>query len=418
MLVVSSSCSKPSVYTLSKTQSIKIDTLQIENIDFYLETSASMKGYINTNISGTYSLKDVVPFLITDLEKNYDLETTLHTISDESRAYPNSKNVFFNQLREGSLLNGKSSKLQRVFRDVISNTKDNSLSFLVSDCIVDLGNTDSMAEGSLVTNEIYQNLIHEEEMGIAVFKYLSDFNGDYYYDRKNTGARNISKRPYHGTVLTNRPFYIWVFGHKNRVRDLVYKNIIKGYSQSHMYNISLDEIKYDLLEHPKSGKIAVNPDKKNLLIKEIDKKRPAKFTIALKAGNQKNSIHQIISTAKNYRVTPSFLENSITIEVKDAVTLLSEKIPNKSYISNAGYSHFIQPKLTDFDTSVDDVKIHLINETPSWINEATIDDDFGIPATQLEYKTFAFKYITSAFEKAFVDDNSLLEFTLTKQQKQ
>ncbi len=100
-------CSDPQMYSFTKTQTKEIDTFQIERVNFYLETSVSMKGYVNTDVIGNYTLKDVIPFLITDLDKDYGINSTLHTISDESRIYKQSKYKFFEQLRKGSLLNGK-----------------------------------------------------------------------------------------------------------------------------------------------------------------------------------------------------------------------------------------------------------------------------------------------------------------------
>ncbi|WP_379977799.1 hypothetical protein [Dokdonia ponticola] len=418
LFFVITACSDPQMYVLTKSQSNKsIDTLQTENINFYLETSVSMKGYVNSNVSGNYTLKNIVPFLITDLERNYGIETTLHTISDVSRKYRQSKTVFFDQLRNGSLLNGKSSKLQRVFGDVISSTKETDISILVSDCIVDLGKTDTMAEGSLVTNEIYQQLVYKENLGVAVFKYISDFNGGYYYDRENTGGNVISKRPYQGEILKNRPFYIWVFGDKSRVSDLVSKGIIKGYTEAHTYNLTPENIDFTLLEHPKTGKIAINSEKGTLIIKEIDQKRPAQFTIGLHLNKKENPLNKIITTSTNYLVTPSYIQNTIDIQIKDAATLLSENIPNKSQIDQEGYTHFIQPTLSDFDPDTNEIKMSIHNTIPIWIEETNLDDDLDISTTMLEHKTFAFKFILDAFAKAYDEKKPLLEFTLTKQQK-
>lgn len=415
---VITACSDPQMYVLEKSQGNNgIDTLKIENINFYLETSISMKGYVNSNVSGSYTLKDVVPFLITDLEREYEIPTTLHTISDVSRKYKQSKTVFFDQLRGGSLLNGRSSKLQRVFGDVISSTEDTDINILVSDCIVDLGKTDTMAEGSLVTSEIYQQLVYKESMGVAVFKYTSDFNGDYYYDRKNTGGNVISNRPYQGEILKNRPFYIWVFGNKNRVRDLVSKGIMKGYTEAHTYNLTPREVDFALLDHPKTGKIAVNSEKGTLIIKEIDVRRPAQFTIGLRLDKQENPLNQVIISPTNYLVSPSYIQNTIDIQIKDAAMLLSENIPNKSQINQEGYTHFIQPTLSDFDPTTSEIKISVHNTIPTWIGDTNLDDDLGVSTTILEHKTFAFKFILDAFAKAYTGKKPLLEFTLTKEQK-
>ncbi|WP_346882856.1 hypothetical protein [uncultured Algibacter sp.] len=411
------SCTDKNIYTFSTSQSVIVDTLEVKGIKLYLETSASMRGYVNSNVAGTYPLKDVVPFIVTDLDNHFDVETKLITISDRQKQFPYSKDRFFEQLRSGRIFTGKSSKLQNIFTDVISKTKRGEVSILISDCIPDLGNINTKTEGSKITSHIYPVIKANSSLGVAVFQFKSDFNGTYYYNRKNNNGVVQSKRPYYKETLNNRPFYIWVFGEQALVTKVLSTNIIKDYNASHAYNISLSEMNAGLLEKHKSGKIAINTDKQTLLIKEIDAKRPAIFTIGIDGGKLSEVQQEQLLDSKRYTIMPDHIAESLELVVKDKATLLSEKIKDKSEIQNSKYTHFIQPTLNDFELETTEFSINIFNKEPQWINKTSLDDDVGVSIDALEHKTFGFNFITYAFAKAYPATAPQIQFILTKQKQ-
>ena len=403
------------IYTFTTTQSEVVDTLEVKSIKLYLETSASMRGYVNSNVAGTYPLKDVVPFMVTDLDNHFDIETKLITISDRQKQFPYSKNNFFEQLRSGRIFTGKSSKLQSIFTDVISKTKTGEVSILISDCIPDLGTINTKTEGSKITSHIYSSISANKVFGAAVFQYKSDFNGTYYYNRNNNNSVTQSKRPYYKETLNNRPFYVWVFGDKTLVAKVLATNIIKKYKDSHAYNISLPTMDAGLLKKPKSGKIAVNTEKQTLLIKEIDAIRPAIFTIGIDGVTLSKVQQEQLLDSTRYTIIPDHIAESIELTVKDKATLLSEEIKNKSEIQNSKYTHFIQPTLNDFELETTQFSINIFNKEPQWISKTSLDDDVDVSIDALEHQTFGFKFITDAFAKAYPATAPQIQFILTKQ---
>ena len=54
-------CSKPSSYQFTVDNPTAETQQKIEKINIFLETSVSMKGYVNANNPGNYVLKDVLP---------------------------------------------------------------------------------------------------------------------------------------------------------------------------------------------------------------------------------------------------------------------------------------------------------------------------------------------------------------------
>ena len=413
LAVLLTSCNDEYVFQLIPYQEREPSKTAIEKIDFYLETSVSMKGYVNPSAVGDYPLKDIVPYLITDLDNRYDDITSIYTITNKPKEFTGSRDEFYMQLRKGALLGGRSSKLQHVFGSIIDSIQPNSVSILVSDCILDLGSENVLTQGSLVTTKIYKHLTNKRNIGVAVFKYLSDFNGTYYYDRKNTGSTNLRRRPFYNVILKKRPFYIWVMGDKEAVRTLLSEHILEGYDKAYTYNIAMDDVPYTLLEEPKSGKIVLNPENHTVLIKEAAKNFPAQFAIGLNFENSPSFFEPLFMDTSNYEITPAHLDESILLEPKNK-QLQNKKKP--SLLLSSGYTHFLQSSFMDLDPNTKEVTIRINNALPVWYDSTNLTDDLGVSAVALEHKTFAFKFITDAFEKTFRTREPLLEFKLVKQQ--
>ncbi|NAS31988.1 hypothetical protein GTQ40_13460 [Flavobacteriaceae bacterium R38] len=401
------------IFTFVSYETPSDEGLLIENIDFFLETSVSMKGYVNSQKVGNYPMADIIPLLLTDIDNEYDVATNIYTITNSPKKYNKPNEQFNKELRKGMLLGGKSSKLQNVFSEIIDSLKFNSISILVSDCILDLGKENTMTQGSQVTNKIYSHLSKKQDVGVAIFKYLSDFNGTYYYDRKNTGSKNLSKRPYHKIILKNRPFYIWVLGNKHLVKEFLSKKIFEKYDQSYSYNIPMNTVPFKLLKHPKKGKVSINSERNTILFKEVDARRPVQFTIGVNLNDQPPIFEELFMNKASYKISPEYTGEAIQLEVKDK-SILNEKILDKALIDKLHLTHFLQPNLLDLDHQVHEITISLNNTPAKWFKDTHLEDDYKIPADSLEHKTFAFKFITDAFDRAYKNEPALLQFKLVK----
>lgn len=410
------SCDVKSIYNFSVSEPAVLDTVSVEHIKLYIETSASMRGYVNTNVAGSYPLKDVVPNIVTDLDNHFGLETQLITISDRQQKFPYSKNRFFEQLSSGNIFKGKSSKLQHIFSDVISKTEAGEVSILISDCIPDLGRVDTQTEGTRITNHIYGTTSVKQSYSAAVFQYKSDFNGTYYYNRNNNDGVSQRKRPYYDETLTNRPFYIWVFGDQLLVSKILEANKIKGYDRVHVYNMAPQKIAAGLLKNPSSGRISINPESQSLLIKEVDARTPALFTIGLDAKRLSLVQQDKLKDTAIYNVNPVFMEEHIAFSVQEKDALLSKDIKYKSKIQSSRYSHFLEVIVSDFALDTEQFNIDIYNKEPLWIKDANLKDDLGIMSSALQHKTYGFDFISNAFAKAYTAKTPLLQFTFTKQQ--
>lgn len=389
MLIAACGGGEPLIYELENQDN---PSSSLKTIRVYLETSVSMKGYVNSSEAGDFKLKEVIPFLISDLdEKITDVE--MFTITDEPKRYTKTKSQFFESLRDGSLLGGKSSQLHRIFKQLIDSTGKNEVSILVSDCILDIGSRYNITERGKMTYEIYNALNGKEGMAAVTFLYYSDFNGDHYYTRENA-------QPFAGQTMKKRPFFIWLLGDKNGIEEILEKNIVRDYEASYSYGISNVDMSPVILPYPKKGKIIINEEKGNIRVNEP----PISFTIGINANK-----------IPDFYLKQSLIEQSLTIdkpflgasfEFKDVKMIQQvskyEEIAN--LISHFHLTHFITVALKKMPEKGESFSVLLPKPSANWITMTSKNDDKDVEIESLEGKTFSFKYITDAFERKFEEE--------------
>ncbi|MBL4586356.1 MAG: hypothetical protein JKX84_04755, partial [Flavobacteriales bacterium] len=271
------------------------------SIKLYLETSVSMRGYVNSNKSGDYKLKDALPYFITDMEANF-LPIELYTITDTPKRYDKSVSEFYDDLRTGDIFAGKSSMLHNIFEMLIKDVDSASVNILISDCILDLGTENNMTERTQMTLGIYKQL--NQNISVACFKFLSDFNGDWYYDRENTGGSKSKDKlkPYVGRILHNRPFYIWILGNGDLIKKIHAEGILKGYESVHFYNLDYQETPVKLLSHPRKGNMSIDTDKKEFTVKKVSPDRPVEITVGLNLSALPEAYQEIGYLSQNVSI--------------------------------------------------------------------------------------------------------------------
>ena len=393
-------------------QSYKISTsgseesTPIKSIKIYLETSISMKGYVNADVAGDYQLPLIVPTLITDCDVKFDT-TYLFTICDRPRTYTNTRNEFRDALISGNIFTGSSSILDNIFIQIIDSTQKNEVSMLISDCILDLGSGQTMASRSYITTDLYDVLSKHKHISAAVFQYYSDFNGDWYYDRNNY------PKPFVSEIMQNRPFYIWIFGSSSSIKQIFEKNTFKNYKNIYTYGINYKEITCKLLKYPKDGRISIT-DNENIKIIEVSDELPVTFTIGLDLSLFPEYCKEQNYLSNNLEIDSDFFAPNIEVfDIEDIKKTLSKREFEdiRPVISQFGLTRFV--KLT-FDNMPDSVfKLILQKKEPKWINNAEIDDDLCKSIEELEKKTFSFTYLTNAFNDKYEGENIFeINFTL------
>lgn len=186
----------------------------ISQIHFFLETSASMGGYLK----GNTTFKDVVSEVVN--KSNQIAPVTVYTITDKPEAYTGGVGGFVETLATTPLANGKSSKLHTIFGQVGAKATGNDVAIFVSDCILSFPDGDIKKDAEINRNNassVLKNQINDQfaslsskGIGAMVYAFNSPFNGTYYdYQNKKTVLYE-----------EQRPFYVWIIGKQSLVADL------------------------------------------------------------------------------------------------------------------------------------------------------------------------------------------------------
>lgn len=389
---------------------IVIDTSScLEKIKIYVETSGSMKGYIDIGDrypQGNWNFKIIVPELISNSIDSRDLE--LYTITDKPTIYLKDPRIEFRrELISGSIFSGASSELNSVFSQIIKSIQGDEISILVSDCILDFkGDMNNSTNKDIMASEIRQVLDEKEDFGAVVFQYLSDFNGSYYFNEKN-------ELPFEGYKMRDRPFYIWVLGNKCSVEEFVGDNIIpKGFANYQAYGIfPIGLNKFELLPKVNKGRVSVQSFDEVV----VRKSPPYTFVTALDVDS--TYCYQTDANL-SIKIEESYLDihNSLVskVELLEGYPRPMEKLQKKifdgsfdGYISTTLEGHIQQEKGKE-------TILHFSIPNPDWIGQSNIDTDYQYVANdmaKLEKKTFVLSTLSHAFHKSLTKSN-MLEFKL------
>jgi len=183
------------------------------NLHFFLETSASMGGYLR----GATEFKDVVSDVVS--KANAIKPVKIWTISEKAQAYSGDARSFVANLATTPLATGKSSRLHTIFEQVGKQAARNDIVLLASDCILSFPDEDIRSNpeinrenaSSVLKNQIYDQFsrLSRQGIGATVYAFRSRFNGTYY-DYQN------AKHTLNGEM---RPFYVWVIGKQELLPD-------------------------------------------------------------------------------------------------------------------------------------------------------------------------------------------------------
>ncbi len=390
-------------------------------INIYMEVSASMKGYIIADeTNADYTIKEVVPKLITDCSNNYD-SIRLFTITDQPKEFKKTENDFIEALIRGKIFRNASTSLDKIFEHITKNTPKGEMSILISDCILDFkGKVNNAADKGILTTAITSSLSNQKDLTAAVFQFYSDFNGQFYYTTENkqpfskgyarpNGTPNKSH-----TLLHERPFYIWVFGEEAHVKDFVIDEIVDESIHSHSYGLNYLETEYSIIDKLFEGRVSTSP-KAVTINGKINENRPTRFTVGMN-----------VSSLPKYAQTKDYIKNKLQSNIdyidyelevydKEEIKALFEDKKFRqvaSQIGKRGYNRFLVIKLNNTPADRKNKwKLSLTGEEPSWIKNTNIDDDREVSASSLEKRTFLFTSITNAFNDRYEDQNTLFELS-------
>ena len=167
-----------------------------------------MNGYVN---GGTSVFQQVVKEYLSGINNaGFASSVNYYYISNKITPKGNDLNGFITKLTPssfGASGGGATTDIGGLFKTILGQTDNNTISIFISDCIISPGSnkdTGAYARGQMtdVRDAIVGYTNQYQDLACLVYQFDSGFNGRYFdYENK---ARNVNMQ---------RPFYIWVFGH-------------------------------------------------------------------------------------------------------------------------------------------------------------------------------------------------------------
>ncbi|GAA4402288.1 hypothetical protein GCM10023187_17220 [Nibrella viscosa] len=392
--------------TKDKTAPAAAPAATLNEIHFFMETSASMNGYLK----GGTEFKDVVSEVVT--KANTIKPVTVYTISEQPQLYKGNPAKFVQDLATTPLASGRSSKLHTIFEQVAKKAGNNSIAILVTDAILsfpdqeirrnpDINRTDA---SSVLKNNIYDEFVRMNRQGIGatVYAYRSAYNGTYY-DYQN------AKQTLNGET---RPFYIWVIGKQELLNDFnerMQEMLTNQPAKTLSFGTGSALKKYDLFfSLNKKGDWRA----KNGNITELKTKggAPAEFAVGLD-----------LNGLPAYAQTEDYIRKNLVVTAKDASVKLAnvqkkEAVTNTSRLSEREQrllnqsTHVLTFRVDNVFGDEANVAARLPVKFDNWPEQwSTMDDR---TATGRQNKTFALQHLMNGVKEAYQSaTNDFLQLT-------
>lgn len=380
---------------------------KIEKINFFMETSGSMAGYLQ----GSTDFVKTIPNLLIAIEQKIDSgKIPLHTyyIADSVTPFSGTAKDFIYDLATKQPAREKSSEMHRIFKMIADKTDSNDISLFVSDCILSYSDKDikanpeinrEKAEGGLkpFITSAFNDLQRKNNMCASIYGFNSSFNGTYY-------TYQNGKIPLRGNV--SRPYYLWVIGNRELLKG--FNTELKKLESFHPDNIKMD---FGIFDKPvtdyaiffklkRSGQWEL--DGNGLTDVEASKEKPAVFVVGAD-----------LSSLPDYAKDPAYLLRNLQkkgtdIDFTIARVFLQESIDRADLKKNEQdafnqSTHLFLVQIANVYKPRTDLQLTLPLQYDTSYRNLSIMDDRS--AANLAGKTFAFQHLVDGVRSAYQNSN-------------
>lgn len=382
-------------------------------IKVYVENSGSMDGYVK----GATDFENAVYSFLSDVQ-HADLGDRPDSMSTKNVLilnYINSEVLeqkpdvreFIKALEPSDfkMKGGKrgTSDMSNIIGTIISQTENNDVSILVSDCIFSPGKTYKandnadeyiVAQQIGIKSHIVEELAKNPNFSIVVMRLMSQFDG-IYYNKFDDGQY----------IKNNRPFYIWLMGDRAHLKALLNKvNIgqIKGSGVQNIFMISnpLSNLTYSIsLPQPGNGKYKLDNETKTITDAKVDGK----------GGNSHFQISLSVDFSK-LLLPEEYIINSDNYVISNKAYGL--EISKYSGPNMNKYTHTIKLTLLQPAISRGAIKISLLNTLPMWIKDYTDEIGLDINLEGAMEKTYGLKYLLGGVYDAYSSNGQYGSITI------
>ena len=180
----------------------------------YVENSGSMDAYM---CAGS-NLKDAVYDYVSDL-KRLTTSCSLYYINSKVIPYNGELNSYIKDLTPQSFAkaggNCANTDLRQIVDTILKANGKQTVSVFVSDCVFDPQNDPDIEkrlgqQKTTIQTALKRKLGKDSNFGVVVYRLMSSFTGFYYNKVK----------PHTYLTNTQRPYYMWIFGDANKLREV------------------------------------------------------------------------------------------------------------------------------------------------------------------------------------------------------
>lgn len=184
-----------------------------EKFNVFIESSASMDGYVNGNTEFKTCLHRLIGDIKADVLEN-DSNISLNYINSKIIHIKESTKTFTDAMSPKSFSEAggdrANSDIIDIIENVVKNTSQKEISMFVSDCVYSPQSADDIDKALDKQQTDMKNILKNKvkstpNFGVLIYRFVSNFDG-IYYTKTNTHI-NINNN--------QRPYFVWFFGEKS-----------------------------------------------------------------------------------------------------------------------------------------------------------------------------------------------------------
>jgi hypothetical protein len=388
---------------------------KIDSVDIFVDCSGSMKGYVafsDKDAETPQKFKNIVPLLTNNLLHQIGIgKVSVYKVTDGAETKEPSITGFFTHLTTGKIFGGATTELDKIIINMIENQKksNNKLSILVTDGVLSFGPSNlkndrmyNIKNKAILKSNTHNALLKDTTLSISLVKYLSDFNGDYYYTCKE-------QVEYRGKVLANRPFYFLIVGKKELVSEFLSRENLLPQSEGVFTVTNSVELEVALFKK----KLEKQKGKVNSLLKvetkkgitagntSYEKDKDKVFIVGVKIANVSKACY---TNESAFFSIPKSDDKNVKIEKLNdasAVDGVDEGAQNPNRVQDYDYFYKVTIDKKMFDNEVNNKTLTFYFDPSLDIVASHTDKDYDLKnVAELERKTWGLNLITDAIEAA------------------
>lgn len=380
-------------------------TIPIRNLSVYLENSGSMHGYVK----GNTGFEQFLFYYLTQIQ-NHELADSicLNYVNSQVISLGNDVERFIHRIEPVDFANKGgntgTSDIAVILDMILSRHHEEDISMFISDCIISPGRQATDIENYLIEQrtKIENSFVRclkktNSDLVVTICQLTSSFDGKFYNKRDD-------RILYKG----NRPFYIWLIGNNQHIKQLLSTiplKEIKDYGAA-VENISVllstqRKIDYGILLMPRRG--YYKPDNVN------PKTTICNIKTESKGANEGDFMFSFGANLGDLPLDDEYLLDVSNYEVSNKGYQMSIK-----KVKNGKYSHIISLSSLSPIPQRGDIRITLKNQFPQWAIERTDTIGENLVNDQAEGKTYGFRYLVEGCYNAFKSQSTnYAEFKVT-----